>query len=305
MARLLLRYRARDAPTGRRRRRRAAPPAGGRRARRGRTRRPATRARASGAGGVADGPHGPAANRRSSGASAGRRARCAEPVVGVERAGILWRAKRAIMAAMATQGRLASAETVAFMVLAGIAVGLCSGLRPRPPAAHHAGVHGGRGLRRFRRRPLCRVPGDEVRGTIRRHVGRRTDERDTARLLASRARPALLLVLSAGCAVVAAVAGRDAVPALVGALLVVVYWGLEALTWRRARERRRPAPWPSALGGMVVRFARRARRPRRRRAASTAPGPATPSCRSSSCYTVYLGVRRAHPRRRTRAWPPG
>jgi len=46
----------------------------------------------------------------------------------------------------------------------------------------------------------------------------------------------LLLALSAASAIVAAVLGRDVVTALVGALLVVVYWLLESLTARLAAQ---------------------------------------------------------------------
>ena len=46
----------------------------------------------------------------------------------------------------------------------------------------------------------------------------------------------LLLALSAASAIVAAILGRDVVTALVGALLVVVYWLLEALTARLAEQ---------------------------------------------------------------------
>jgi len=46
----------------------------------------------------------------------------------------------------------------------------------------------------------------------------------------------LLLVLSAGSAVVAAILGRDVVTALAGALLVVVYWLLEVLAARLAER---------------------------------------------------------------------
>lgn len=65
---------------------------------------------------------------------------------------------------------------------------------------------------------------------------------------------ALLLVLSVCCAAVAALTGRDVVTALVGALLVVVYWLVERLTeWV---GRRGSFGWAMAVGlvGMVLRL---------------------------------------------------
>jgi len=46
----------------------------------------------------------------------------------------------------------------------------------------------------------------------------------------------LLLLLSAGSAIAAAILGRDVVTALAGALLVVLYWLLESLTARLAAQ---------------------------------------------------------------------
>jgi len=67
--------------------------------------------------------------------------------------------------------------------------------------------------------------------------------------------PALLLALSAGCAVVAAAAGRDVVTALLGALLVVVYWAIERLAARFGA--RGSLQWAMVVGvvGMVLRLA--------------------------------------------------
>ena len=67
--------------------------------------------------------------------------------------------------------------------------------------------------------------------------------------------PALLLALSAGCAVVAAAAGRDVVTALLGALLVVVYWAIERLAARVGT--RGSLQWAMAVAvvGMVLRLA--------------------------------------------------
>ena len=66
--------------------------------------------------------------------------------------------------------------------------------------------------------------------------------------------PALLIALSAGCAVVAAAAGRDVVTALIGALLVVVYWAVERLATRIGG--RGTIQWAMVVGvvGMVVRL---------------------------------------------------
>ncbi len=52
----------------------------------------------------------------------------------------------------------------------------------------------------------------------------------------------------------AAFVGQPAWAATAGAGLVLVYWGLEALTWRRARDRQDLA-LGVALGGMGVRIA--------------------------------------------------
>lgn len=67
--------------------------------------------------------------------------------------------------------------------------------------------------------------------------------------------PALLLALSAGCAVVAAAAGRDVVTALLGALLVVAYWAIERLAARVGT--RGSLQWAMAVAvvGMVLRLA--------------------------------------------------
>ncbi len=67
--------------------------------------------------------------------------------------------------------------------------------------------------------------------------------------------PLLLLALSAGCAAVAAIAGRDVVAALAGALLVVAYWAIERFAARVGS--RGSFGWAMAvgLGGMVLRLA--------------------------------------------------
>ena len=66
--------------------------------------------------------------------------------------------------------------------------------------------------------------------------------------------PAVLVVVALVAAVVAAVLGQPVWAALVGGGLMLLYWGLEALTWRRAREREGLA-LGLAVGGMGVRFA--------------------------------------------------
>jgi hypothetical protein len=55
-------------------------------------------------------------------------------------------------------------------------------------------------------------------------------------------------------AAVAAATGRPVWAAVLGAGLALLYWALEALTWRRARERRDLA-LGLAVGGMTLRIA--------------------------------------------------
>lgn len=64
----------------------------------------------------------------------------------------------------------------------------------------------------------------------------------------------LLAAATLACATVAAFVGQPAWAAAAGAGLVLVYWLLEALTWRRARGREDLA-LGVALGGMAVRIA--------------------------------------------------
>ena len=63
-----------------------------------------------------------------------------------------------------------------------------------------------------------------------------------------------LVTATVVCVVVAAIAGRPVWAAALGAGLVLAYWAMEALTWRRARERRDLA-LGLAVGGMAVRLA--------------------------------------------------
>jgi hypothetical protein len=65
--------------------------------------------------------------------------------------------------------------------------------------------------------------------------------------------PVLLVAAVLACATVAAFVGQPVWAAVVGSGLALVYWGLEALTWRRARDRRDLA-LGLAVGGMVVRL---------------------------------------------------
>jgi len=91
------------------------------------------------------------------------------------------------------------------------------------------------------------------------------------------------------CVVAAALTSRPVWAAALGAGLVLAYWGMEALTWRRARERRDLA-LGLAVGGMAVRFA-----------VALAvlvlvgllarPAFATTALAFLACFTLYLGVR--------------
>ena len=65
----------------------------------------------------------------------------------------------------------------------------------------------------------------------------------------------LLLALSAGCAVVAALAARDSVTALIGALLVVAYWAIERLAMRVGRRGSFQWAMAVALVGTALRLA--------------------------------------------------
>ena len=65
----------------------------------------------------------------------------------------------------------------------------------------------------------------------------------------------LLLALSAGCAVVAALAARDSVTALIGALLVVAYWAIERLAMRVGRRGAFQWAMAVALVGTALRLA--------------------------------------------------
>jgi hypothetical protein len=101
--------------------------------------------------------------------------------------------------------------------------------------------------------------------------------------------PLVLVAATVVCVAVAALAGQPVWAAALGAGLVLAYWAIEALTWRRARERRGLA-LGLAVGGMAVRlavalgvlvlvgvFARTAF--------------ATTALAFLACFTVYLGVR--------------
>lgn len=101
--------------------------------------------------------------------------------------------------------------------------------------------------------------------------------------------PLVLVAATAVCVAVAALAGRPVWAAALGAGLVLAYWAMEALTWRRARERRDLA-LGLAVGGMALRLAvvlgvlvlvgvlARA-------------AFATTALAFLACFTVYLGVR--------------
>ncbi len=66
---------------------------------------------------------------------------------------------------------------------------------------------------------------------------------------------AVLLAVAVACGLVAAMAGYPVWAAALGAGLVVAYWGLEALAWRRARRASFNAALAVALGGMALRLA--------------------------------------------------
>ena len=101
--------------------------------------------------------------------------------------------------------------------------------------------------------------------------------------------PLTLAAAAVVCVVVAVLAGRPAWAAALGAGLVLAYWGMEALTWRRARERRDLA-LGLAVGGMAVRLAVAL-------AVLVLVGVvaraafATTALAFLACFTVYLGVR--------------
>ena len=66
--------------------------------------------------------------------------------------------------------------------------------------------------------------------------------------------PAVLGAVTVAAVVVAAFLDKPLWAALAGGFLMLAYWGLEALTWRRAREREALA-LGLAVGGMGVRLA--------------------------------------------------
>ena len=101
--------------------------------------------------------------------------------------------------------------------------------------------------------------------------------------------PVVLVAATVVCVAVAVLAGRPVWAAALGAGLVLAFWAIEALTWRRARQRRDLA-LGLAVGGMAVRFA-----------VALAvlvlvgvlarPAFATTALAFLACFTVYLGVR--------------
>jgi hypothetical protein len=111
--------------------------------------------------------------------------------------------------------------------------------------------------------------------------------------------------VAAGCVLVAALLGQPLWAALLGSGLMFAYWGLEVLTWRRARERDDLA-LGLAVGGMGLRLAvvlgvlvvvgLLAR-----------PAFATAALSFMAGFTVYLGLRPltytppSEPRRRAEA----
>jgi lysylphosphatidylglycerol synthetase-like protein (DUF2156 family) len=99
----------------------------------------------------------------------------------------------------------------------------------------------------------------------------------------------VLVAATVVCVAVAALAGRPVWAAALGAGLVLAYWAMEALTWRRARERRDLA-LGLAVGGMAARLAVVL-------AVLVLVGVvaraafATTALAFLACFTVYLGVR--------------
>jgi hypothetical protein len=65
---------------------------------------------------------------------------------------------------------------------------------------------------------------------------------------------ALLLALSAACAIVALVMSRNAVTALIGGLLVVVYWLIELVAARAGHDGSFARAMAVGVGGMAVRL---------------------------------------------------
>jgi hypothetical protein len=65
--------------------------------------------------------------------------------------------------------------------------------------------------------------------------------------------PVVLGLVVVASVVVAAVIGKPVWAAAIGSLLALVYWGLEALAWRRARSRSDLA-LGVAVGGMALRL---------------------------------------------------
>jgi apolipoprotein N-acyltransferase len=67
--------------------------------------------------------------------------------------------------------------------------------------------------------------------------------------------PTALGVVVGACALVAAATGRPVWAAVAGAGLALVFWGLECLSWRRARQASFNGAVAVALGGMALRLA--------------------------------------------------
>jgi len=101
--------------------------------------------------------------------------------------------------------------------------------------------------------------------------------------------PLVLVAATVVCVAVAALVGQPVWAAALGAGLVLAYWAMEALTWRRARERRDLA-LGLAVGGMAVRLAVVL-------AVLVLVGVlareafATTALAFLACFTVYLAVR--------------
>lgn len=101
--------------------------------------------------------------------------------------------------------------------------------------------------------------------------------------------PLALVATAVACIAVAFVAGQPLWAAALGGGLILVYWAIEALTWRRARDRRDLA-LGLAVGGMAVRLAV-ALGVLIAVGVLARPAFATTALSFLACFTVYLVVR--------------
>ena len=135
--------------------------------------------------------------------------------------------------------------------------------RRRLALRHLSPVRGHRRVRRLRPGAVRYLSGDEVTGPGGRGIIRKPF-----------VAPLLLVAAILACATVAAFVGQPVWAAAAGAGLALVYWALEALTWRSRPRPFRTSPSASTLGGMPPCAGRRPRlpRPHRRVRAARLPG---------------------------------